>query len=145
MLTQAEADTLIAMPKRFVNPCVISLPPGVDETHELIGADLRERFLLDLWRGTMRLSKYKMQARGRIIVVLVRLDINGAPHTNPDGQLLDGTHLHVYREGFDDKWAYPIDPEVFHDIGNVGFAFEDFCRLCHIEEIPPFQDQEVLF
>lgn len=143
MLTQAEADALIVMPKRFVNPCAISLPPGLDETHELIGDDQRERFLLDLWRGTMRLSKYKMQARGRIIVVLVRLDINGAPHTNPDGQLLDGTHLHIYQEGFDDKWAYPIDPEQFHDLDNAGFAFEDFCRFCHIGGIPPYQ--EVLF
>jgi hypothetical protein len=109
MLTQAEADALIAMQKRFITPRPISLPPGVDETHELIGEDKRERFLLDLWRGTMRLSKYKMQTRGRIIVVLVRLDINGAPHTNPDGQILDGTHLHIYREGFDHRWASPID------------------------------------
>ena len=103
MLTRIEADTLIAMRKHFRNLHTISLPPGIDETHELIGADQRERFLLDLWRGTMRLSKYKLQTRGRMIVVLVRLDINGAPHTNPDGQKLDGTHIHFYREGFEDK------------------------------------------
>jgi hypothetical protein len=143
MLTQAEADALIAMRKRFFKLRTISLPPGVDETHELIGDDKRERFLLDLWRGTMRLSKYRMQTRGRIIIVLVRLDIKGAPHTNPDGQILDGTHLHIYREGFDDKWAYPVNPEVFHDIDNAGTVFEDFCRFCHVEEIPPYQ--EVLF
>ncbi len=140
MLTQAEADALIAMQKRFITPRPISLPPGVDETHELIGEDKRERFLLDLWRGTMRLSKYKMQTRGRIIVVLVRLDINGAPHTNPDGQILDGTHLHIYREGFDDRWASPIDPELFRDVEDTGIAFKDFCRFCNIEEIPPYQE-----
>lgn len=40
MLTQTEAETLIAMRKRFLNPHTISLPPGVNETHELkyIGA-----------------------------------------------------------------------------------------------------------
>mgnify|MGYP000935963742 FL=1 len=80
MLTQAEANALIAMRKRFVAPRPISLPPGIDETHELIGEDKREHFLLDLWRGTMRLSKYKMQTRGRIIVVLVRLDIRLATY-----------------------------------------------------------------
>ena len=53
------------------------------------------------------------------------------------------THLHIYQEGFDDKWAYPIDPELFHDLDNAGFAFEDFCRFCHIGGIPPYQ--EVLF
>lgn len=72
MLTQAEADALIAMPKRFVNPCTISLSPGV---HALIGDDRRERFQLDLWRGIMRLSKYRMRTRGRIIVVLQGLHL----------------------------------------------------------------------
>ncbi len=143
MLTQAEADTLIAMRKRFLKTGGIALPPGVDETHELVGEDWRERFLLDLWRGTMRLSKYRMQTRGRMIVVLVRLDINGAPHTNPDGQKIDGTHIHIYREGFNDKWAYSVDPEMFRDINNARAAFEDFCRFCHIEGIPPYQ--EVIF
>lgn len=140
MLTQAEADTLIAMRKRFLNPRTISLPPGVDETHELIGDDKREHFLLDLWRGTIRLSKYKMQTRGRITIVLVRLDINGAPHTNPDAHVIGGTHIHIYREGFDDKWAFPVNPEMFRDIYNARSAFEDFCRFCHIEEIPPYQE-----
>ena len=140
MLTQTEADTLIAMRKRFLNPHTISLPPGVNETHELIGDEQREIFLLDLWRGIMRLSKYKMQTRGRITVVLVRLDINGAPHTNPDGQKIDGTHIHIYREGFDDKWAFPVNSAEFRNIDNAGNTFEDFCRFCHVEEIPPYQE-----
>lgn len=143
MLMQTEADALIAMRKRFIKSRRISLPPGLDETHELIGDDLRERFLLDLWRGTMRLSKYRMQTRGRIIIVLVRLEINGAPHTNPDGQIIGGTHIHIYREGFHDKWAYPVSSESFRDINNAVIAFEDFCRFCHIEELPPYQ--EVIF
>lgn len=66
--------------------------------------------------------------------------IYGSPHTNPDGQILDGTHLHLYREGFDDKWAYTVDPELFHDVEDAGTAFKDFCRYCHIEEIPPYQE-----
>ena len=138
MLTQAEADALIAMRKCFVSPRSISMPPGIDETHELIGEDKREHFLLDLWRGTMRLSKYKMQTRGRIIVVLVRLDINGAPHTNPDGQILDGTHLHIYRKASMTNGHIQLIEE-FHDVENAGAAFKDFCRFCHIEEIPPYQ------
>ena len=51
MLTQSEADTLIAMRKTFLHPRTISLPRGADETHDLIGEDKRELFLLDLWRG----------------------------------------------------------------------------------------------
>lgn len=139
MLTQAEADILIAMAKIFADARAIAIPPGVDDTRELIGADPKERFLLDIWRSTFRLSKFRLQTRGRQIIVLVRLDIGGAPHTNPDGTRLPGTHLHIYREGYEDKWAQPIDPARFRDLADIRLAFEDFCGVCNIAGIPPFQ------
>lgn len=139
MLTQAEADSLIQMGKRFLNPTTIALRPGADETHELIGDDDRERFLLDSWRGTIRVSKLKLQNRARKAIVLVRLDIDGAPHTNPDGQRLGGTHLHLYREGFEDRWASPLDPTQFKNPTDLRQAFDDFCQLCGIRDVPPFQ------
>ena len=141
MLTQTEADTLIAMRKVFFNPDTLSLPPGTDQTHELIGDDRRERFFLDLWRGTIRLSKVKYQTRGRKAFVLVRLDIDGSPHTNPDEQKIGGTHLHVYREGYEDRWAFPLNPSEFRDSTNMMQVFVDFCRYCHIQDIPPFQGE----
>lgn len=140
MLTQADADALIAMRKLFLNPMPIFLPPGTDQTHELIGSDERERFLLDSWRGTIRLSKLKFQTRARRIIVLVRLDIDGAPHTNPDGIRLGGTHLHLYREGDEDKWAYPLDTAQFNDPANIRQTFDNFCKYCHIEGVPSFQE-----
>lgn len=84
MLTQNEADKLIAIEKLFLKPEIISLPPGSDLTYELVSTDKQEQFLLDLWRGTFRLSKLKFQNRGRQVIVLIRLDIDGSPHTNPD-------------------------------------------------------------
>ncbi len=93
MLTQAEAETLIAMEKTFIHPATISIPPGTDQTHELIGSDKRELFLFDLWRGIFRLSKLRYQTRGRKIIVLVRLDVNAAPHSNPDGNKIVGTQF----------------------------------------------------
>jgi hypothetical protein len=139
VLTQAEADALLAMTKHFVNPAPISIPPGVDDTHELVGADPQERFLLDVWRGTLRFSKLRYQTRARKIVVLVRLDIDGAPHTNPDGARLAGTHIHLYREGYDDKWAYPVDAVRFTNLADTRKSFEDFCAYCNIQGVPPFQ------
>jgi hypothetical protein len=140
MLTQIEADALIAMRKTFIHPVTISMPSGSDQTYELIGDDDREQFLLDLWRGTLRLSKVRYQTRGRKIIVLVRVEINGAPHTNPDGTRIDGTHIHIYREGFEDKWAYPLDRNNFRNPQNMRECFEDFCRYCNIE-VPPFQEE----
>jgi hypothetical protein len=139
MLTQTEADALTAMVKTFTDTAAISIPPGIDETRALIGADPKERFLLDIWRGTLRLSKFRYQTRGRQVIVLVRLCIDGAPHTNPDGIRLTGSHLHLYREGYDDKWAQPLDGTRFPDVTNIARAFQDFCAYCNIQGLPPFQ------
>jgi len=110
MLTQAEANQFMQMAKHFVRPpASVTIPPGIDETHELAGLDDRERFLLDIWRGTFRLRKLKFQNRVRTVIVLVRLDVDGAPHTNPDGQRLPGTHLHLFREGYGQHFRLPVD------------------------------------
>ena len=140
MLTQAEADQFMQMVKRFVRaPASITIPPGVDDTYDLVGPNDRERFLLDVWRGTLRLSKLKFQNRARAVIVLVRLDVDGAPHTNPDGQRLSGTHLHLFQEGYDDRWAYPLDPEIFTLLSDPGTTFQEFCAFCKIESPPPVQ------
>lgn len=94
MLTQAEADDLRAMGKNFENIAAIALPPGADETYELKSDDKRELFLLDLWRSTFRLSKLIHQVRGRKVIVLVRLCVDGSPHTNPDGERISESHIH---------------------------------------------------
>jgi hypothetical protein len=138
-LTQAEADALIAMAKTFADQTPVSIPPGTDDTRGLNVADPNERFLLDIWRSTFRLSKVKYQTRGRQVIVLVRLDIDGAPHTNPDGNRLTGTHLHRYREGYDDKWAEPVDAALFPDLADMQRSFTDFCAYCNIQGLPPFQ------
>lgn len=140
MLTQAEADALIAMRKSFAEMGAISLAPGVDSTHELVGQDEQERFLLDLWRGTFRLSKLRFQERARKVIVLVRLDIDGSPHTNPDGTRLIGTHLHLYREGYEDKWAAPIDRALFTKPTDPSLTLREFCGYCNIAAVPPIQD-----
>jgi hypothetical protein len=140
MLTQAEADQLMQMIKHFVrDPGTITIPPGADDTYELAGPNDRERFLLDVWRGTLRLTKLRFQNRVRTVVVLVRLDIDGAPHTNPDGDRLSGTHLHLFREGYDDRWAFPLDPATFTLPRDPGTTFQEFCTLCNIESPPPVQ------
>jgi hypothetical protein len=141
MLSQAEADALLAVAKRFVAPATIRLAPGADETHDLIGTldGADETFLLDVWRGVKKAAKLKYQTRGRKVIVLARVDIAGAPHTNPDGTRLGGTHLHVFREGYDDRWAFPLDRQQFSDQANPEAALLDFCRYCNIVEQPTVQ------
>lgn len=141
MITQAEADSLIAMSKQFAGSATIILSPGIDESYDLIGDDKHERFLLDVWRGTLRLTKYKYQNRARTAIVLVRLDIDGSPHTNPNGQKIGGTHIHVYREGFETRWAFPLDRDVFHNLTNPTGLLTEFCGYCNIQNLPPIQEE----
>jgi len=38
---------------------------------------------------------------------MLRYD-NGGRHTNPDGEKFEGPHIHLFKEGFNDKFAYPV-------------------------------------
>lgn len=140
MLSQADADALMAMQKWFEDQSSISMPPGADYSRVLVGADLHERFLMDIWRSTIRLSKSRLQTRARKVVILARVDVNGAPHTNPDGTILNGTHIHLYREGYEARWAYPLDRQSFADPTDNAQLFNDFCLYCNVLRTPEFQD-----
>ncbi len=143
-LTQAEADALIAMEKHRVTDDRTDFPMGGESVVlPLQSADRREQFLLDLSRGRINLKKVKMQTRGRQVVVLVRLDLGGAPHRNPDGKEIPVPHLHVYREGYGDKWAMPVPTDQFRAVADVWMTFEDFMRFCNITR-PPNVKQELL-
>jgi hypothetical protein len=105
-------------------------------TLPLQSADKRDQFLLDLSRGRTDLLKVKMQYRARQVVVLVRLDLGGAPHRNPDDEEIGVPHLHLYREGFGDKWAMLLPAETFRNPTDVWTTFEDFLRFCNIIRPP---------
>jgi hypothetical protein len=136
-LTQAEADALIAMEKHRANEERADFPMGGQSVVvPLQSADRREQFLLDLSRGRIDLLKVKMQNRGRQVVVLVRLDLGGAPHRNPDDEEIPVPHLHVYREGYGDKWAVPVSADRFSDLADVWVTLEEFMRFCNITQPP---------
>lgn len=142
MLTQAEADALLQVRKWFPPGTTVVVPSG-KRVYDLESDAPEERFVVDTFRGTIRLQKVTLQNRARTAVILARLDLNGAPHTNPDGQRIPSPHLHLFREGFDDKWAVPLDPTQFRDPNDLGQAFVDFCRLCSIELPDAFQEDFV--
>jgi hypothetical protein len=136
-LTQEEANVLIAMEKHRANEDHSDFPMrGQSLTPPLLSADKREQFLLDLSRARIDLQKVKMQNRGRQVVVLIRLDLGGAPHRNPDDEEIVVPHLHLYREGFGDKWTMPLPAETFRNPADVWTTFEDFVRFCNITQPP---------
>lgn len=139
-LTQAEADALIAMEKHRVNEGRNDFPAGGQLlVLPLQSVDKREQFLLDLSRGRIDLLKVKMQNRARQLVVLVRLDLGGAPHRNPDDEEIPAPHLHVYREGYGHKWAIPVQPEHFRSPDDIWVTLEDFLRFCNVTKPPQIE------
>lgn len=105
-LTQAEADSLIAMEKHRLDDTVVLFPgPGERISIPLTSQDKRENFMLDVTRSQIKLTKATYQNRARQAIVLMRLDLDGPPHRNPDDTEIPCPHLHVYRKGYGDKWA----------------------------------------
>ncbi len=137
-LTQLEADALIAMEKHRTDEQVVNYPSlGGAITVPLISADRKENFLLDISRGRIDLLKGKYQNRARQVVTLVRLDFGGSLHRNPDGEEIPSPHLHIYREGYGDKWAVPAPLDKFPHLRDLWQTLEDFMRFCNITK-PPY-------
>ena len=140
-LTQDEARVLIEMEKHREKEKKYYFPNlGEKLVIPLISKDKREKFLLDIHRGMINLTKVTYQNRVRKVVNLIRLDISGPPHRNPDNQEIECPHLHIYRENFGDKWAYPIPKDIFTNIGDIYKTLDDFMRYCNITK-PPSIDQ----
>ena len=136
-LTQSEAERLMAMEKYRINETQWDYPSlGGAVSIPLRSKDKREEFFLDISRGKIDLKKTKYQNRARHVVVLVRVDLGGPPHRNPDDTEVAAPHLHVYREGYGDKWATPLPGEVFSNANDPWQVLQDFMRFCSIVEPP---------
>ena len=139
-LTQAEADALLAMEKFFVDINKISFPVrGTKMVRELKSADERETFMLDIYRGRLDLRKFMFQNRARKTIKLARLDFVGTAHRNADDSIVPRPHLHLYREGYGDLWAFPIPENLFAELGNPYQTLAEFMQYCNIVEPPPIQ------
>ncbi len=135
-LSQNEADRLIAMPKLRVEGQAHQYPaPGACVTIPLTCVDRQEEFLLDVNRGRIIVSKVTLQNRVRKAIVLVRLDVDGPPHTNPDGERIECPHLHLYREGYGDRWAQPL-PDGFTDPADRSQMLKEFLDYCNVVDAP---------
>ncbi|MBI5468390.1 MAG: hypothetical protein HY891_04580 [Deltaproteobacteria bacterium] len=140
-LTQAEADALIAREKRRIDDERWNYPGlGGSISIPLVSLDKREKFLLDISRGKIDLLKGSYQNRSRQVIVLVRVDFGGQPHRNPDDKEIPSPHLHIYREGYGDKWATLIPADRFSNISDSWQTLEDFMIFCNIIE-PPLIDR----
>jgi hypothetical protein len=143
-LSQTEADALLAMAKHWQSDIPWSYPKPSKRISLLLSSDDgREEFILDVWRAGIRLTKGSYQNRSRNVLILARIDIDGAPHRNPDDSEVPGTHLHVYREGFGDKWAFALPADRFPPPHDLRALIMPFCAFCSIVTPPTIQESFV--
>lgn len=136
-LTQQEGDALLNLEKHYTGKNGFKFPSlGGPLRIPLFSSDRREEFSLDITRGRIELRKNTFQTRVRKAVILARLDICGPPHRNPDGKEIPCPHLHVYREGFGDKWAFP-SPSHFTNHEDSYHTLVEFMKFCNIVTKPP--------
>jgi len=141
MLTQKQIDDLLVVAKKLKSMERIDFPStGSSIALDATDTDGREIFLIDVQRkGRIKLTKCTYQERYHSTEILLRLDIDGPIHDNPDGESIPCPHLHIYKEGFAAKWAYPLPVGKFGDTTDLVRTLIDFLKYCGVEQVPDIQ------
>lgn len=144
MIDQRTADQFIRLAKMKLDDTVHDLA-APKLSIPLIGqSSPQEEFILDIHKNSICVERHVIQNRVRKSIGLVRVDISErGQHTNPDGILIRGPHIHFYREGYELKWAFELpysgDYGHFTDHGNLLRNLEQIYTICNVGEPPNFQ------
>jgi hypothetical protein len=141
MLSDANASALMEMEKELVDNRVIQFPPpGFAIKLDARGKGNPEQFIFDVNRkhASIKLAKCTYQERHASVELLVRLDVDGPTHVNPNGEEVPCPHVHVYRAGFDLKWAAPA-PSILVTSTRLDKVLIAFLRYCKVGFIPNIQ------
>lgn len=142
MLLQSEIDYLLNLVKVLTAKTITIPSPGYHIELDASSLIDNEKFLVDVNRkGTINLKKCTFQTRYQRSVILLRLDIEGSPHRNPDGEVIPCPHLHIFREGYGDSWAYPLSAHIVTDTNDIAQVLIDFLLYNNVNKIPPVYQQ----
>lgn len=141
-ITNDTFNKLMQMKKKF-NKTPVDLPSRSQKVQlNVISDDEKENFIVDIDRSGSIEIKSKLQNRYSNNQILIRVEINSPPHTNPDGTTTSRDHIHVYREGYGLSWAYDLNLiqwKLFDNLTNFNKVFIDFCYYCNIDIEHDFQ------
>ncbi len=137
VLPQTEYEIVMALQKEFedgITPLLLG-PGPVRWTRQLFSPETREEFILDYHKGNIAIEKFVVNHRYRQSIILLRYCHTGR-HTNPDGITLDGPHIHLYREGYADKFAFPAAEMGINISDDIQVIFRKVLQLCNIQITP---------
>ncbi len=107
------------------------------------GSQTQNNYLIDINKKQATLERVTFQGRHRVNIILLRMDIGTKPHTNPDKTLISGNHIHIYKDGYHDTFAYELNDPVLNELNpafdltkfktknhtNLFIAFSEFCNF----------------
>lgn len=139
-ITQTEYDFLMKQDKVFDDDLTsIQLGPApIHWTRQINSSATNDIFLLDFYRGSFELSKYTINKRYRQTIIMLRYD-NAGRHTNPDGVLFEGQHVHLYKEGYNDKFAFPVSVIDVTDNDSMEVVFNKIMQFCNVKKFPSIE------
>ena len=140
IITQAEYEVLMKLDKEFEDLTTpIQLGPApIKWTRQLNSLQSKETFLIDFYKGRIELTKYTFNKRFHQTIILLRYDNEGR-HTNPDGKQLSGPHVHFYREGYNDKFAFPVSEIGITSSDTIENVLNKFLQFCNVKKIPSIE------
>lgn len=106
-------------------------------------------YIVDINRKQATLGRITYQDRYQKNIILLRLDIGTKPHRNPDGKILSGNHIHVYKNDYQDTVAYELDDPALKEINpafdlqsfatdDIHHLFQAFSEFCNIINVPSY-------
>lgn len=108
-MTNEEAKELIELFKKIAKGKLI-IPSQGKHVFDFFSTTTRDKFTVSIFRGSYNSKTSYVGLLKGTNEVLIRLDVtpNGR-HRNPDGELILGTHIHVFTEEYGDKFAINLD------------------------------------
>lgn len=146
LLTQKEADYYINVLKSLKHRGTIIKFPSPTE-HIIIEAESNNnnkdlfKFYINR-KGKYNIKKCTYMSRYKNTHDLLRIDIEGPAHDNPDGTTIECPHIHIYKEGYNLSWAYPLPQIIKTDPENLLQILIDFFEYNKVTNINHFSYQE---
>ncbi|MBN1275499.1 hypothetical protein JXA12_04385 [Candidatus Woesearchaeota archaeon] len=110
----------------------VKLTESFDLSEPVVSDAHGDIFALDIKQGKIELKMMRCGHRVHSVFTLLRLDVDDRVHINPGGVKVTGPHVHVYREGYNDRFAFPANQYGFKDLSDFGSVIEKFMELCNI-------------
>lgn len=137
VLTTKEAEALIAEMKKYLEQASLEFPTFKNRklSFDVIGEKRENEFIISIYKRRINPNGCTWQGRvKRDNTVLLRLDVSPTvKHINPgtDEEIV-GTHLHIYTEEYEDRYAIPFDTGN-RDLYQITM---DFFERFHVVEPP---------